>query len=153
VNNENVDYHFTNMRTWSYIDYPILGSSYGEKPRLNYFPIVPLNNNSRWRVLLMEDDKKYPYASARRRSTLAHNVQTFNMGTGTYSIIYTRVDANSHSNGSSDDLMWHTGISNITEANVNARLGGNSEITAVSPGGFKYVLKKINRTAEVKPAN
>jgi hypothetical protein len=153
VNNENVDYNFTNMRTWSYYNFPAFGSSYGEGSQLNYFPIVPLNNTSRWRVLLMEDDKNYPYASGNGRSTLAHNVQTFNMGNGTYNNIYTKVDANNHSNGSSDDLMWHSGISNITEANVNARLGGDSQITAVSPGGFKYVLKKIFRTAEVRPAN
>lgn len=153
VNYENVDYNFTNMRTWSYYNFPSFGSSYGEGSQMNYFPIVPLNNTSRWRVLLMEDDKKYPYASGNGRSTLAHNVQTFNMGNGTYNNTYTKVDANNHSNGSSDDLMWHSGISNITEANVDARLGGDSQITAVSPGGFKYVLKKIFRTAEVRPAN
>lgn len=152
VNYENQDYNFTNMRSWSYLFLPTFQSGYTESSRLSYFPIVPLGSFS-WRVLLMEDDTKYPYASGNGRSTLAHNVWTFNMANGSYSNIYTKVDANNHSSGSSDDLMWHSGISNITEYNVNQRLGGDSEITTISPAGFKYVLKKIYRTAEFRPSN
>lgn len=152
VNFENRDYNFTNMRSWSYLFLPTFESGYSEGSRLNYFPIVPLGNFA-WRVLLMEDDRKYPYQSGNGRTTLAHNVWTFNMSNGNYNNIYTKVSANSHSNGSSDDLMWHSGISHITQSTVDQRLRGRTEIRTLSPGGFKYVLKKIDRTAEFRPSN
>lgn len=146
------DYYQANMRTWSYLFFPTFESGYSEGSRLDYFPIVPLITFS-WRALLMENDAKYPYANMRRRDVLGHDVWTYNMADGGYDNIYTTVNGKRTTYGKSDDLMWHSGISNITEANVDSRLAGKSEITTTSPGGFKYILKKVYRTAELKPVN
>lgn len=64
VDNELVNYNFTNMRTWEErLPFPPdIQIDYEEVAATDYFPAVLLNSST-FRVLLMEDDTDYPEAS------------------------------------------------------------------------------------------
>jgi len=139
VDYKNIDYNFTNMRTWEMT--PTYSGpktfKYEEVSRHDFFPVVLLNDET-FSLVAVEDDKNYPIMSTLTGSYEDKPVQTYNMETRQYEEKVITIEAYNHLFGNSDDILQGTGVSNINSANVDDAVNYNDRFTTIAPNGFKY---------------
>lgn len=87
------------------------------------------------------------------RTVLGHDVWTFDMATGNYNNIYTEIESDWHDDGSSDDLMWHSGVRNINLDNAEEQQDSNGIIRTVSPDNFMWEFVIQYKTAPYYDSN
>lgn len=144
INYKEVDYNFTNMRTWELA--PTYSGpktfKYEEVGRSNYIPIVLLNDET-FSLVAVEDDKRYHEMSTLTGSYEDKPVQTFNMKTRQYEEKLITIEAYNHLTGNSDDIVQGTGVNNINRASVNNAVNYQNKLKITAPNGFQYKFKKV----------
>lgn len=141
VNRKGVDYDFSGNKV--FISHQ--GNNYSIPLYTPSFPLFNLTQQQGpWRLVLVEDDKDYADHSRRRKSNHSESVQTFNMSSGSWSSVQTGFTVKSHQYGSSDDVMYRSGVRNITIDNASQRSTSGGIIVAsknYSGSTFKYVFR------------
>ncbi|MFN3597440.1 MAG: hypothetical protein ACK41D_09245 [Rubricoccaceae bacterium] len=115
--------------------------------RLDGFPLFELTSMY-WRGLLVEKDNfGYGYDTHTRKGvggdfTHAEDVNTFDMETGSYAMVNTRIRARRGGLTFSDDVLENSGFRRANIANVNRRLGNMPSFEA-QISLFRYQFGKV----------